>query len=140
MRCVVYTETNFLELGISAKDAFLKCLPPDEDGKFDTVNTMSDEVMSNINKLTDDDLGMAWQKEFSYVEKLKKVMAKVINGKKFMVTDDWQGKEYLMTAVEKMNEGMTISQVNKWIKEENQRLREIKRKETIEYAGIVNDE
>lgn len=123
MRAVVYTENNYLELGISGKDSFLKCLPPDEDGKFDTVQTMTPEIMEKIASLTDKDYMMPSSPR-SYTDQVTKVMDEVPNGSKFMVTDQWTGQQYMMTAVKKLNEGMTIPEVNAWIKVECNRLRD----------------
>ena len=116
MRCVVYTEDNFLELGITAKTTFLNCLPPDDKGQYDVVQIMSQDIKNKINKLTDDDFGMAWQKKFSYIEKVKKVINKIGDGKKFMITPDWAGRHSLMEAVTMLNNGKTISDINKWLK------------------------
>lgn len=117
MRCVVYTEDNYLELGMSAKDAFLKCLPPDSDGKFDVVQVMSKETMDNIDKLTDKDFGMEWQKKFSYIAKFKKTLSKVENGKKFMIVNHFAGIKEFMEATTLLNCGKTIEEVNVWLRE-----------------------
>ena len=70
MRATIYTQTIWIELGMTAKDAFLNCLPQDKDGSFDTVQEMSEEIASKVIMLTDKDLATEHHKE-SFAEKLK---------------------------------------------------------------------
>lgn len=118
MRAVLYTETNFFELGFSAKNALLKCLTPDSDGKYDTVFVLTKEIMKGIEKLTDEDFGMDWQKEYSYIEKFRKGLADVEVGSKLLMTSQWAGKKELMKAVELLNKGHSLSEINIMFKKE----------------------
>lgn len=110
MRCTIYTENSYLELGMKAKNSFLKCLPADENGAFDSVQTMNDIIRGKIKALTDDDYGMTYA-HGSYSEKAFKVMDKVPNGAKFLLNDDFIGREEMMDGVKMLNEGKTIEQV-----------------------------
>lgn len=132
MRCTVYTATSYLELGATAKDNFLKCFPFDENGHYDTVQTMTEEAKNNIKKLTDNDYGMSWDKKSSYAKKSFAVMDKVPLGSKILVTNDWSGQQHMMEAVKMMNDGKTVNEINKIFTKRNEEVALQRKKDNID--------
>ena len=109
MRATIYTENAWIELGITAKMAFLKCLQPDENGEFDTVIEVTEDFHTKIRKLTDKDLGMERWKD-GFAEKMKKALLAVPTGKRILLTDDFVHLKGRMEVVKFLNKGMTLEE------------------------------
>ena len=88
MVITITSESGQAYLGMFAKDDFLKCLPQDEDGKFDALQEMTSDILKNVvaMPLSSPDNSGGFNTQFK--EKFLKFFNQIPMGEKFLITND----------------------------------------------------
>lgn len=103
-RLVIYTEDNYISIGVGSRDHFLRCLPADENGEYNTVFEITDLLLSNLNKLSNKHFPSSKE---NYHQMVYKVLLKN-KGKKVFSTNQFIPTPELCEVACNLNKGMNL--------------------------------